>query len=295
MIGLYLELFGNPRKFGGLARLVGRAKPILVVKGGRSAGGRRAGVSHTAAAATPETAVDALFAQSGVLRMDTVEELVETARVLASQPLPRGRRLAVIGNAGGAGVLAADAAGRLGLDLPELSDAVQRALAAVGAVGSGNPVDLGAAASPRSLAHAVQVIVGSGEVDAVLVCYAATRAGRVDDIYAAIASSAVHAEVPIVVNCVGAMQAAPEIVVEGGRRLPVFPFPESAVRALAHAVRYAEWRSRPQGVVPEPARVDAVGARDVVRGISSSRAMVAGWIRDRSAGSCSVPGFRRSR
>ena len=117
VIGLYLESFGNPRKFGGLARLVGRTKPILVVKGGRSAGGRRAGVSHTAAVATPETAVDALFAQSGVLRMDTVEELVETARVLAAEPLPRGRRVAVIGNAGGAGVLAADAAGRLGLEL----------------------------------------------------------------------------------------------------------------------------------------------------------------------------------
>ena len=115
VIGLYLESFGNPRKFGGLARMVGRSKPILVVKGGRSVGGRRAGASHTAAAATPETAVDALFAQSGVLRMDTVEELVETARVLAVAPLPRGRRLAVVGNAGGAGILAADTAGRLGL------------------------------------------------------------------------------------------------------------------------------------------------------------------------------------
>ncbi|MEU4292680.1 GNAT family N-acetyltransferase [Kribbella sp. NPDC026596] len=265
VIGLYLESFGNPRKFGGLARLVGRAKPILVVKGGRSVGGRRAGVSHTAAAATPETAVDALFAQSGVLRMDTVEELVETARVLAVRPQPRGRRLAVIGNAGGAGVLAADAAGRLGLDLPELSPAVQRELAAVGAVGSGNPVDLGAAASPTSLARALRVVADSGEVDAVLVCYAATRAGRVADIYAAIAESAAQADVPIIVNCVGAVHAAPEVSLADGRRLPVFSFPESAVRALAHAVRYAEWRSRPQGVVPELARVDAVGARAVVR------------------------------
>lgn len=265
VIGLYLESFGNPRKFGGLARLVGRTKPILVVKGGRSAGGRRAGVSHTAAAATPETAVDALFAQSGVLRMDTVEELVETARVLAVRPLPRGRRLAVVGNAGGAGVLAADAAGRLGLDLPELSAGVQRELAAVGAVGSGNPVDLGAAASPKSLAQALKVIVASGEVDAVLVCYAATRAGRVDDIYESIATSAAQAELPIVVNCVGSTDAAPEVTVADGRRLPVFPFPESAVRALAHAVRYAEWRSRPQGVVPELSKVDAVGARVVVR------------------------------
>jgi acyl-CoA synthetase (NDP forming)/RimJ/RimL family protein N-acetyltransferase len=265
VIGLYLESFGNPRKFGGLARLVGRTKPILVVKGGRSAGGRRAGVSHTAAAATPETAVDALFSQSGVLRMDTVEELVETARVLAVRPLPRGRRLAVVGNAGGAGVLAADAAGRLDLELPELSETVQRELAAVGAVGSGNPVDLGAAASPTSLAKALKIIIDSGEVDTVLVCYAATRAGRVDDTYKAIAASASQADVPIVVNCVGSIQAAPEIALADGRRLPVFPFPESAVRALAHTVRYAEWRSRPQGVVPELPRVDAAAARTVVR------------------------------
>ncbi|MEV0804524.1 GNAT family N-acetyltransferase [Kribbella sp. NPDC050281] len=265
VIGLYLESFGNPRKFGGLARLVGRSKPILVVKGGRSAGGRRAGVSHTAAAATPETAVDALFAQSGVLRMDTVEELVETARVLAVRPLPRGRRLAVVGNAGGAGVLAADAAGRLDLELPELSEAVQRELAAIGAVGSGNPVDLGAAASPTSLAQALRIIIDSGEVDTVLVCYAATRAGRVEDVYDAVAGAAVKAEVPIVVNCIGSTHSAPEIALADGRRLPVFPFPESAVRALTHAVRYAEWRSRPQGVVPELPRVDAAAARTVVR------------------------------
>ncbi|MGW1344474.1 bifunctional acetate--CoA ligase family protein/GNAT family N-acetyltransferase [Kribbella sp. NPDC002412] len=277
VIGLYLESFGNPRKFGGLARLVGRTKPILVVKGGRSAGGRRAGASHTAAAATPETAVDALFAQSGVLRMDTLEELVETARVLAALPLPRGRRLAVVGNAGGAGVLAADAAGRLGLDLPELSDAVQRELMGLGAVGSVNPVDLGAAASPSSLGRALHLIADSGEVDAVLVNYAATRAGHVDEIYDAIAQSAAGSGLPILVNCVGALDAAPEIVVVGGRRLPVFPFPESAVRALAHAVRYAEWRARPQGAVPELARVDAAGARAVVRDFLGNRPE-GGWV-----------------
>ncbi|HEY3483440.1 MAG TPA: GNAT family N-acetyltransferase, partial [Streptomyces sp.] len=291
VIGLYLESFGNPQKFGGLARMIGRTKPILVVKGGRSAGGRRAGVSHTAAAATPETAVDALFAQSGVLRMDTVEELVETARVLAVPPLPQGRRLAVVGNAGGAGILAADTAARLGLELPELSATVQAQLAAVGAVGTANPVDLGAAASAASLEQALRVLVTSGEVDALVVNYAATRAGNVGKIYAAIAAGAGQVPssgqvpgsgqatedgaglddgrrgrgLPIVVNCVGAAHAAPEIALTDGRRLPVFPFPESAVRALAHAVRYAEWRARPQGVVPELARVDAAGARAVVR------------------------------
>ncbi|TDO48323.1 acyl-CoA synthetase (NDP forming) [Kribbella sp. VKM Ac-2571] len=277
VIGLYLESFGNPRKFGGLARMIGRTKPILVVKGGRSTGGRRAGASHTAAAATPETAVDALFAQSGVLRMDTVEELVETARVLAVPPLPRGRRVAVVGNAGGAGILAADAAARLGLELPELSTAVQEQLAAVGAVGTANPVDLGAAASPSSLQQALRALLGSGEIDCMVVNYAVTRAGNVDEIYEAIAAAGAAAELPIVVNCVGSVHAAPEIALADGRRLPVFPFPESAVRALAHAVRYAEWRARPQGVVPELARVDAAGARGVVERFFR-RSPEGGWL-----------------
>ncbi|MEI8406586.1 MULTISPECIES: bifunctional acetate--CoA ligase family protein/GNAT family N-acetyltransferase [unclassified Kribbella] len=279
VIGLYLESFGNPRKFGRLARLVGRTKPILVVKGGRSAGGRRAGASHTAAAATPDTAVNALFAQSGVLRMDTVEELVDTARVLAGRPLPRGRRIAVIGNAGGAGVLAADAAGRLGLEVPELSQAVQDELTtATGAVGPGNPVDLGAAASPATLAHTVRTVIASDEVDAVVICYAATRAGRVDATYDAIASAVDGSRLPVVVNCLGAPEAAPQIVLADGGRLPVFPFPESAVRAHAHAVRYAEWRARPQGAEPEPSGTDPVGAQAVARRFLDRNAD-GGWVR----------------
>ncbi|TCC16071.1 bifunctional GNAT family N-acetyltransferase/acetate--CoA ligase family protein [Kribbella sindirgiensis] len=282
VIGLYLESFGNPRKFGGLARMIGRTKPILIVKGGRSAGGRRAGASHTAAAATPETAVDALFAQSGVLRMDTIEELVETARVLAVPPLPRGRRLAVVGNAGGAGILAADAAGRLGLELPELSESVQHRLEEAGAVATGNPVDLGAAASPTSLAQALQVIMDSGEIDSIVVNYAVTRAGRVEDIYATIAAAAAPAELPIVVNCVGSPHATPEIALPDGRRLPVFAFPESAVRALAHALRYAEWRARPQGVVPELSRVDTAGTRGVVRRYFE-QSPDGGWVDPRQA------------
>ncbi|MFK4084841.1 GNAT family N-acetyltransferase [Kribbella sp. NPDC020789] len=277
VIGLYLESFGNPRKFGELARFVGRSKPVLVVKGGRSAGGRRAGASHTAAAATPDTAVDALFAQSGVLRMETIEELVETARVLAVQPQPRGRRLAVIGNAGGAGVLAADAAGRLGLELPEFSDELQAELRALGAVGCGNPVDLGAAASPKALEQAIAAVVAGGQADSVLVCYASTRAGRVQDVYAAVAAAAAVSELPIVVNCVGAPQAGREVVLVDGRRLPVFSFPENAVRAMAHAARYAGWRSRPQGVVPSLAGVDLGATRTVVRWFLED-APQGGWV-----------------
>ena len=278
VIGLYLESFGNPRKFGRLARLVGRTKPVLVVKGGRSSGGRRAGASHTAAAATPDTAVDALFAQSGVLRMETLEELVDTARVLSGRPLPGGSRLAIVGNAGGAGVLAADAAGTLDIDVPEFGAATVAELTeATGAVGAGNPVDLGAAATPATLEHAIRVILDSGEADAVLVTYAATRAGDVGETYAAIARAAADSTIPVVVTCLGAPNAEPQIVLADGSKLPVFPFPETAVRALGHAMRYAEWRARPQGIVPEITGVDLDGARAIVRHFLA-RQSDGGWL-----------------
>jgi acyl-CoA synthetase (NDP forming)/GNAT superfamily N-acetyltransferase len=278
VIGLYLESFGNPRKFGRLARLVGRAKPVLVVKAGRSGGGRRAGASHTAAAATPDTAVDALFAQSGVLRMDTVEELLDTARVLAGLPLPRGRRVAIIGNAGGAGVLAADAAEAHGLQVPELSETTQRALLdGAAAVATGNPADLGAAATAQRLAAALRVLLDSGEADAVLVVFAATRAGNIDEVYNALGRAAASAPIPVVVNCLGAPQADPRLPLPDGRTLPVFAFPETAIRALSRAVQYAEWRHRPQGVVPELDGVDDSGIRAVTDDFLAHRS-TGGWL-----------------
>ena len=120
-VALYVESFGNPRRFAWLARALSTRKPILAVKSGRSVGGRRAGTSHTAAAAAPDVAVDTLFRQAGVLRMDTLGELSDTARLLTQQPLPAGNRIAIVGNAGGLNVLAADAAEAADLQVIELS------------------------------------------------------------------------------------------------------------------------------------------------------------------------------
>ena len=122
VILLYLESFGNPRKFARLARRIARRKPIVAVKSGRTPAGSRAASSHTAALASPDVAVDALFRQAGVIRVDTLEQLLDTAQVLAHQPLPPGRRVAIVGNAGGPGILAADACAGAGLDVPELTD-----------------------------------------------------------------------------------------------------------------------------------------------------------------------------
>src|ERR1039458_30479 len=152
VILLYLESFGNARKFARIASRVGRRKPIVVVKSGRARAGRRAASSHTAALATPERAVDALFHKAGVVRVDTVEELFDTAEVLAHQPLPVGRNVVVLTNSGGPGVLAADASSGHGLDVVELSVATQDALLAITPTAGGvsTPVDLEASGSAES-------------------------------------------------------------------------------------------------------------------------------------------------
>src|ERR687884_1124379 len=144
LVLLYLESFGNPHKFARLARRVARRKPILALKAGATSAGAKAASSHTAALASSDTAVDALFHQAGVIRAGTLEELVDAAALLSSQPLPRGRRVAVLTNAGGLGILCADACDAAGLELPELGDETKAAItAAVPEDASlSNPVDL---------------------------------------------------------------------------------------------------------------------------------------------------------
>src|SRR5206468_4658005 len=121
LVLLYLESFGNPAKFARIASRVARSKPILAMRSGTTRAGARAASSHTAALAGSDAAVDALFHQTGVLRARTLEELVDAAALLGSQPLPRGPRVAVVTNAGGLGILCADACDAAGLELPELS------------------------------------------------------------------------------------------------------------------------------------------------------------------------------
>jgi acyl-CoA synthetase (NDP forming) len=188
-----------------------------------------------------------------------------------------------VGNAGGAGVLAADAAETLLVEVPELSELTRKAMGeAIGAQTVGNPTDLGAAASPEILERAIKVSLDSGEFDALLVIFAATRAGDVEETYAAIARAAAGATIPVVVNCLGAPGAAPQVELADGGRLPVFPFPESAVRALGQAMRYAEWRARPQGVVPELPEVD-LGAAKAVAAEFLAGAPEGGWLGSEAA------------
>jgi acyl-CoA synthetase (NDP forming)/L-amino acid N-acyltransferase YncA len=249
-VALYLESFGNPRKFARVARALARRKPVLAVFSGRSVAGKRAGASHTAAAASPQVAVDTLFAQAGVVRADNLSELIDAARMLTDQPLPAGNRLAVVGNAGGANVLAADAAETEGLRLPDQ------------VAGLLNPLDLGAGATPAALRESLTAILDSGQVDAVVTTVCATRTNDPAALREAIASVAdAHPDLPAAVVLLGPGETA----AVGQRRVPVYEMPERAVRALGHAARYAAWRRAPLGSPPKLPDVDMVAARDAVR------------------------------
>jgi acyl-CoA synthetase (NDP forming)/GNAT superfamily N-acetyltransferase len=245
---LYLESFGNAAKFARVARRFSERKPLLAVVGGRSQGGQRAGLSHTAAAATPGVRVDALFAQSGVIGCRDADDLAVTALLLSEQPLPVGRRVAVVGNAGGIGVLAADALDEEGLEVPAFSDSLRERLAPhlAGTVGADNPVDAGAAGTPEALGRLVAELADDEEVDVVLVTLVRTRTMDWSRSVREVSEAATaHPDTPVVAVLLGGPDQ------ERGCGLTVLPAVASAVRAIGHAVRYAEWRGQPRTGVPE--------------------------------------------
>ncbi|GAA2272274.1 bifunctional GNAT family N-acetyltransferase/acetate--CoA ligase family protein [Glycomyces scopariae] len=261
-VALYPESFGNPRRFARLARAVARRKPVLAVKGGGVEPGRRTGLARTAGAAASDTAVDDLFAQAGVIRCDTFAQLADTARVLIGRPLPQGRRLGVVGDAAGAGTLAADAAAAAGLGLPAFGAATLGHLAEIapGAAAADNPVDLGPAADPDAFAEALAVLGTSGEVDAVLAVITATGDDR--DRLAAVGDALDG--LPHLPAAVVAMGLPDAPLTLGARRIPVFDFPEPAVAALGRAAEYAAWRARPLGARPALPGIDRDRARAIV-------------------------------
>ncbi len=253
VITLYLESFGNPQKFSRIARRIGRRKPIVAVKAGRSESGSRAASSHTGALASSDVAVQALFRQAGVIRVDTIEELFDAANILARQPIPAGGRVGIVTNAGGPGILAADALEANGLTLPELTGPLQEQIGARLPVEAStrNPVDLIASGGPAEFEHATSLLLDSGEVDAVMVIYVPVSPEGAADVAEAIARSqmAHEAEVTMLSVFMQTGETAQHIGgTDGGRAVPTFLFPESAALALARAVRHGEWKRRAPGV-----------------------------------------------
>ena len=251
VIVLYLESFGNPRKFARIAPQVARKKPIVAVKAGRSAAGIRAASSHSAALASFDTAVDALFEEAGVLRTNTMEELFDVAALLAMQPLPPGPRVGVVTNAGGPGILLADACEAHGLLLSELSGPTVERLRAFlpSAAGLSNPVDMIASATPEQYEATIEALGGDPGIDSLVVIYIPVLEDRTEEVSRAIARAAgkLPAQKPILTVLLSS-RGAPAPLATGPRgKIPSFAYPENAAMALAAATRYSRWRTRPEG------------------------------------------------
>jgi acyl-CoA synthetase (NDP forming)/GNAT superfamily N-acetyltransferase len=223
MVLLYLESFGNPRTFSRVARRVARRKPILAVKSGRRD--------------ASDMAVDALFRQTGVIRVDTLEQLFDVAVALASQPLPAGRRVAVVGNAGGPVRLAVDA------------------LEGGGLVVQAQHI-LSADAGPSDYEAAVRDALADPDVDAVIASFVPPLREQTAEVAAAVGRAAADGAKPVLANFL--------VVGEVSAGVPSYLFPESAALALSRLVERAEWLARPEGTVPEPDGIDVVGARMLV-------------------------------
>ena len=253
VLALYLESLGNPRKFARIARRVGRHKPIIVVKSGRQSAGARATSSHTGALpGASDVTVDALFHQAGVVRTDTLGEFFDVASLLANQPLPAGRRVAILTNGGGPGILATDACEADGLVVPRLPADVREKLAEFLAPEAAldNPVDM-IAASPETFRRAIATLAACEEIDALIVLFVLPLDTRTEDVAVAIRDAVLELPRRIpVLSVFMSGEGGPAALRDSTARVPAYSFPEEAARALAQAVRYAEWRAAPLGSVP---------------------------------------------
>lgn len=253
LILLYLESFGNPRKFARITRRVSRKKPILVVKSGRSAAGFRATQSHTGALlAASDVTVEALFKQSGVTRADTLAEMFDVSALLSTQPVPKGDRVAIITNAGGAGILAADACADYGLKVPELAQETQTELRSFLSAMAGlkNPVDMIASATPEDYARTIRTVANDPGIDALLVIFIPPTLVSpqyvADKILAETAN--LKGRIPLLATFM-ATHGLSGVLSDGNTRIPSYPFPETAARALSKAVQYGKWLTAAKGTL----------------------------------------------
>ncbi|MDI3256812.1 MAG: GNAT family N-acetyltransferase [Kyrpidia sp.] len=273
MIALYLESFGNPRKFSRITRRITQRKPIVAVKGASTEGGTAVSLTGSALPRARDVLVDALFRQAGIIRVNTLQEMFDVTALLASSPLPRGNRVALVTNTAGGAVMAVDALHNEGLELAR------------------PPVDLGAVALAEGYRKAVPDLLGDPRVDAVLVLF--TPVGVPDDREVAGALAEAVRETapahggagsrpkPVVANFLMTEDNFVHLIDAGDQRIPVYPFPEQAVRALAKVVAYGRYRQKPQGRIPDLEGADPDRARRIIRGHrpdAAERARVVEWM-----------------
>jgi len=276
VILLYLESFGNPQNFMRIASEVSRRKPIVAVKSGRTAAGARAASSHTGSLAGMEVAVDALIGQVGVIRTDTIEELFDTAMLLANQPVPRGDRVALLTNAGGPAIMATDACESRGLTVTELSPDTLATLRTFlpPEASLRNPVDMIASATPAAYERALACILADPKVDAVLVLFVPPVGTDAAEVAAAIQRGGAGATKPVL-TCFMGMHGVPAALSSLRQgRFPSYAFPEAGAIALSRAVRYGRWLARGPGSRPALPDVDTVAAREAL----AASGVTDGWL-----------------
>jgi len=283
IILLYLESFGNPRRFARIANRVSRQKPIVAVKAGRTGAGRRAAGSHTAALAASDIAVDALFHQTGVIRAETLDEMFDIAAALSLQPLPAGRRVGILTNAGGLGILCADSCEAAGLSVQELGETTKNQLRKFlpETASVANPVDMIASAGAEDFRKATEILLAAPEVDSLIVLtihvgLADTAAiGRA--ICAGVSAARRHGgNGKPVLTCIMDRAHAGKPIRADGEQLPNYAFPESAARVLGKLSRYAEWRNQAPGAVPDFDDIQPQAARALCR--MALQESGAGWL-----------------
>lgn len=274
VILMYLESFGEPRRFIELAKQVSQKKPIIVVKSGRTTSGARAATSHTGALAGLDVAYDALFKQCGVIRANTMNEMFDFAMGFGNVPLPGGNRVAIVTNAGGPGIMAADACESGGLEVVQLSQETKKNLRAHLNPDASveNPVDLLAGARPEDFQFALRKTLLDERVDAAIAIFVAPVITNPTHVALKIAEAAQEFDKPVLGCFMGVKGVARGIEELHRQRIPAFPFPESAARTLSAMVSYSNWRKQGAGSV-QTRQVDTDEATAVMRAaIDSGRA-----------------------
>ncbi len=284
VILLYLESFDNPDKFSRISKRVALKKPILALKGGATDAGSRAAQSHTGAMATPDVVSEALFRQAGIIRVDSIQDMFHSAILLSSQPVPKGRRVAIITNGGGPGTLAADAASNSKLVVPAFSDSLMEKLKeeVIRDIRISNPLDLTAGSPDTEFEACLRILVDSPENDAIIVIYippAGEGVSHIEEVVKRIAPDAGKAGKPIMACFVG------QIDLKGGHAaedlfVPYFPFPEDAVKALANAAKYGDMRSTAQGIIPEFSDIDSRAGKNLIKSVLTRTSHRPIWVPD---------------
>jgi acetyltransferase len=281
VILLYLESFDNTEIFSRVSRRISTKKPILAIKGGSTPEGSRASRSHTGAMATSDIVSDALFREAGIVMVDSIGELFDSAILLANQPVPQGKKVAILTNGGGPGILAADACAHNGLTVPELAaDTLTKIKSACKRdIHISNPIDLTAGVSPEEFEAILKILAADPGYDAILTIYVPPAGQDISAIENAIgnASPLVRENKKPLLCCFLGMSGKKGKTMEG-HFVPYYLFPEDATAALTNAVKYQELKNKEIGTVPEFKDIERSRSRQIVNEVLMSSPQRPLWI-----------------